>query len=608
MNTAGFCLAAAIGLSACSLAFAGIRTDVLHSSPAPFLYGFGEPVPDARIFRPYVDGDSQRILVRFELDTGRGGVAAELAPSMAIAAGATRLLRTFDLVAGLHSFDVPSRQVDEVLAKLRSTRGVRYAEADGTVRIESQVTPWGITYIRAPEFWSAYGSGAGVKIAVLDTGIDIGHPDLPVPVAAMSFVTDQTYADGNSHGSHVAGTILALENDAGVVGVGPSLSLVVAKVLNNAGVGQWSDIIAGVDWAVAQEAKVINMSFSGSEHSQAMQDAVDAALASGCLPIAAAGNQATDLPRYPAHMMNVMSVAAIDDNGNPAWFSNFGPAISVAAPGVGVESTIPLSGWEITFDTKTRPAIHVARSPENPRDGRNIYCQHGWFIGDFPGSVRGNIAHIRDSLFFPADYVIENAWDAGAIAVVLSSELESGYQPAISYDHFRPVWFVDKSVGDEMILADGLDASISPKPPGHGYAAFDGTSMASPHVAGAAGTLFASFIPNSGLPPLIPQTVRWVLERTADQPSAVPHNDFYGYGIVNLKHAGDYLHGRIRCAGDLNADSMVEDSDFLSFVLAYSDLVSPGGPYTGADLNGDSVTDDSDFQIFVRSYDALICP
>lgn len=606
MNVARSYLAAVAALSGCAAAFAGVRTEVLHNSPAPFLYGFGQPDPGAGIFQAGRTGDTRRILVRFEPQLNRGG--ADTAPAIAIGAGATRLLRSFELVQDLHTFEVATAQVDEVLARLRALPSVRYAEADGTVHIESQTTPWGISHIHAPEYWPAFGTGLGVKVAVLDTGFDTGHPDLPVPAAAASFVPGETYFDGHSHGSHVAGTILARDNDIGVVGVGPSLSLVVAKVLSNAGEGEWADIIAGVEWSVAQGAKVLNMSFSGADYSQAMQDAMNAAFAAGCLPVAAAGNQSTNEPRYPASMDNVMSVAAVSEIDEPAWFSNFGPTISVAAPGTQVESTVPVNSWQITFGFKTRTAIHVPGSQENPRYGRNIYCEYGWFYWDFPDSVSGNIAHIRDSLFFPADYVIENAWDAGAIAVVLSSDLESGYQPAITYDHFRPVWYVQKSVGDELILSDGVNMSITPAAAGHGYDSYDGTSMASPHVAGAAGALFASFVPAIGLPPLPPATVRWVLERTADQPGPGPRNDLVGYGVINLKHAGDYLSGRIRCAGDLNADSMVDDADFERFILAYNDLVSPGGPYTGADFNGDAAADDSDFQIFVRSYDALICP
>lgn len=595
-------IAAIAALSGCAAAFAGVRSQVVNNSPAPFLFGFGQPDPDAGFFLARPPTRTRRILVRFEHDA-----AKDRAPQVAISVGAARLVRSFDLVPNLHSIEVPSDQLNQVLAKLRATPGVRYAEPDGTVRIESQATPTGISHISAPAFWAAYGTGNGVKVAVLDTGIDSGHPDLPVPAAAMSFVPGETFADGHSHGSHVAGTALALDNDIGVVGVAPSLSLVVAKVLSDSGTGEWSDIIAGVEWSVAQGARVINMSFSGADDSQAMRDAINAAVAAGCLPIAAAGNQTTSLPRYPASMPNVMSVAAVTPINDPAWFSNFGPTISVAAPGTEVESTVPISGWQITFGIKTRQATHVPGSQSNPRFGRNIYCDYGWFYWDFPDEVSGNIAHIRDSLFFPADFVIENAWDAGAIAVVLSSDLESGYQPAITYDHFRPVWYVEKSVGDELILSDGVNASITQSPAGHGYDTYEGTSMACPHVVGAAGALFGAFVPDSGLPALPPQTVRWVLERTADQPGPAPRNDIYGFGVINLKRAGDYLFGRIRCPGDLNADSVVDDSDFQSFISYYNELISPGGPYTGADFNGDAAADDSDFQSFILSYDALLC-
>lgn len=601
----GLVLAAAVASVGCCAvhAIAGARSEVIRNSPAPFLFGFGQPDPGAGILLPQAQFPTSRILVRFEPGAARGQE-----PALAISAGASRVDRSFTLVPGLYSFDVPAAQIAEVVAKLKKTPGVLYAEASGRVRIESQTTPWGIPHIHAPEFWSAYGKGAGAKVAVLDTGFDFGHPDLPAPIASMSFVAGSTASDLNSHGSHVSGTILALDNDTGVVGVGPELSLIVAKVIDDSGYGDWPEIIAGVEWAVAQGAKVINMSFSGADYSQSLQDAMSAAFAAGALPVAAAGNEFTNVPRYPAALDNVMSVAAIDDNDNPAWFSNYGPTISVAAPGVEVESTVPLGGWEIKWAFQSRPAKHVPGSQENPRYGRMIYCDYGWFYWDFPSEAAGNIAHIRDSLIFPVDYVIENAWDAGAIAVVLSSDLESGYQPAVTYDHFRPVWYVDKAVGDELIQNDGVNASIVPAAAGHGYDTYDGTSMACPHVVGAAGSLFGEFVPRAGLPALTPQTVRWVLERTADQPGPAPRNDLYGYGIINLKRAGDYLYGRIRCAGDLNADLVVEDADFEIFIQSYNALIAPGGPYTGADFNGDGFTDDLDFQYFVQSYDRLLCP
>ena len=115
-------------------------------------------------------------------------------------------------------------------------------------------------------------------------------------------------------------------------------------------------------------------------------------------------------------------------------------------------------------------------------------------------------------------------------------------------------------------------------------------------------------MPEAGLPPLPPATVRWVLERTADNPGTPPRNNQFGYGIINAEKAGDYLAGRIRCAGDLNSDGVVDDADFSIFLGFYNAYLSPGGKYTGADFNGDGVADDQDFQRFVVRYDDLLCP
>ena len=168
----------------------------------------------------------------------------------------------------------------------------------------AQKLPWGINRIDAE---LANGTGLGITVCVVDTGIDKDHPDLQANiVGGRNFVAKGTtvdstkWDDDNGHGTHVAGTIAALDNTIGVVGVAPSASLLAAKVLNRQGSGYLSDVIAGVDYCVQNGAKVVSMSLGSSSDVQVVHDAVDAAYASGALVVAAAGNDYGGAVSYPA--------------------------------------------------------------------------------------------------------------------------------------------------------------------------------------------------------------------------------------------------------------------------------------------------------------------
>jgi subtilisin len=206
----------------------------------------------------------------------------------------------------------------------------------------SQVTPWGINAIKAPDAWeTSTVRGTGVTVAVVDTGIDYTHPDLVGKVVGgYSFVRyTKNYMDDNGHGTHVAGTIAAVDNDIGVVGVAPGASLLAVKVLDRSGSGYTSNVISGIQWSVANGAQVISMSLGSSSDSQALHDAVDAAYAEGVVVVAAAGNDYGGAVSYPAAYDSVIAVSAVDSSNNIASFSNVGPQVDLAAPGVSVYST-----------------------------------------------------------------------------------------------------------------------------------------------------------------------------------------------------------------------------------------------------------------------------
>lgn len=216
---------------------------------------------------------------------------------------------------------------------------------DGQAFALEQQLPWGVDRIDAELVQQRYGiKGFGVKVAVIDTGIDQNHPDLKA-YGGASFITS-TFQDDNGHGTHVAGTIAALDNGEGVLGVAPEAQIYALKVLNSAGSGNYSDIAAAIEWSIDNGMNIISMSLGGSSPSELLRAAVVKAHQAGILIIAAAGNAGNDTGTgdnvlYPARYPEVIAVAATDSSDKRASFSSTGPDVELAAPGVNILSTFP---------------------------------------------------------------------------------------------------------------------------------------------------------------------------------------------------------------------------------------------------------------------------
>lgn len=215
---------------------------------------------------------------------------------------------------------------------------------EGQPSILAETIPEGVAQIGAPKSWDC-GTGHGIKVFVLDTGIDSDHPDLKGNFkGGISFVpTESSWKDFNSHGTHCAGTIAATYTGSGVVGVAPKAYLYAVKVLNGSGSGRYSWIISGIDWVMKKKGlRIISMSLGGSSGSTALQKICEAANKRGVLIVAAAGNSGPGKPvGYPAKYPTVVAVSAIGSDNVIAGFSSRGPEVEICAPGVNVLSTIP---------------------------------------------------------------------------------------------------------------------------------------------------------------------------------------------------------------------------------------------------------------------------
>lgn len=237
---------------------------------------------------------------------------------------------------------------------------VEYVELDGKVKASSQMTPWGVSHVKATDVHQMGVTGRGIKVGVLDTGIDYMHEDLRV-IGGATFVEGSTdYLDDNGHGTHVAGTVAALNNTIGVLGTATQASLYAIKVLDEYGSGNYSDVVAGIEWAITNQINILNMSFGGSSSSLTLQAAVDKAYNSGLLLIASAGNNGYDRKgtiTYPAAYDSVIAVGAVDQNNKRASFSSVGRELELMAPGVEIQSTIP-GGFAVKSGT-SMAAPHV---------------------------------------------------------------------------------------------------------------------------------------------------------------------------------------------------------------------------------------------------------
>ncbi|MDK8463702.1 S8 family serine peptidase [Marinobacter sp. SS13-12] len=321
-------------------------------------------------------------ILSFDADPGSVAMAAAMAVSERRNLGRGAWLMRRDSARNLATMS--ARQVEDAredtldwIRELREQPGVAAAEPN-YLYTSQQVAPdddplydrqWNLPLTRAPMAWQAApDAGLGIGIAVFDTGVfrsppttgGAWHPDLDENVRLISgeimdYVSgdldidqepgrDTNPADpgdgktrsSNFHGTHVAGVAAAVDNVQGIVGMASGASIYPVRVLGRDGVGSSADLIAAVNWAAGRsEIDVINLSLGGLGPSNALKSAIDAAWAggNGQLIVAAAGNQGTDEPTYPAAYPNVIGVGAVDGAGKRASYSNVGESVDVVAPG-----------------------------------------------------------------------------------------------------------------------------------------------------------------------------------------------------------------------------------------------------------------------------------
>ncbi|MFQ5656862.1 MAG: S8 family peptidase [Candidatus Methylomirabilales bacterium] len=206
---------------------------------------------------------------------------------------------------------------------------------------------WAQRILGIPRVWQIT-QGEGVEVAVLDTGIDVDHPDLADAIVETKDFTGEGIEDTNGHGTHVAGIIAARLNDVGFVGVAPKAGLLAGKVLGKGGRGSFEWIAQGIEWAIAKGAHVISMSLGGSASTHRLFVSVHEALVKGRFIVCAAGNEGSLFQNsigFPGRYGGVITAASHDENGNPSGFSSRGGEVDFMAPGSNIWSTYKDGGY-----------------------------------------------------------------------------------------------------------------------------------------------------------------------------------------------------------------------------------------------------------------------
>ncbi|MBT0587757.1 S8 family serine peptidase [Alteromonas oceanisediminis] len=324
------------------------------------------------------EATEQRYIVTFKQNQSTHAAGAEKQQSMDSASDSEERAVGFDAEtakstlsrygATVHKVLAPQGMVSASMGKkiynqLLADPAIESVSTDSRRYLMAQNTPYGFNMVQANQF--SQNDTQARKVCIIDTGYNLGHPDLPdqndgVSGNANNSAVGNWYNDGNGHGTHVAGTIGALNNSSGIVGVYPGVDMHIVKIFDDN--GEWtyaSNIIDGVNQCQSAGANVVNMSLGGGSSSNAERNAMDQFNANGILLVAAAGNDGNSSLSYPASYDAVMSVAAVGSNESRASYSQYNSQVEIAGPGSAVYSTYPTNTYA-TLSGTSMATPHVA--------------------------------------------------------------------------------------------------------------------------------------------------------------------------------------------------------------------------------------------------------
>lgn len=415
-----------------------------------------------------------------------------------------------------------------------------------------QIVPFGLNAIYARQAQLGRVEGV-INVVVADTGLDYHHPELKDVFAGGRNVIANTDdpLDDDWHGTHIAGTIAAADNNIGVVGVAPNIRLWGVKVLNGHGAGTTEHVVKGLDWIAAKKDEVggnwiVNLSLGAYTESPGEREAFQRIRDKGILVIAASGNLSTaTVPAavaFPAAYPSVISVGATTIDGQLAYFSGQGPELDFTAPGVEILSTVPVGRSDVSYvaDGSTATIVQeLIGSKKGVVSAEFVYCGFGK-LDEFPSRVAGRIALLQrgGEITFAEKTRRAKAAGATAVAIFDNVPVPQGYWTLVQNDEDRafdwPVTVRLSMQAGEALLAKGPH-TITVAFTTDDYFASSGTSMSCPHVVGAAALVW------SLAPEATAAQVMNALTVTATDLGDPGPDTRFGAGMVNAYAAARFL-------------------------------------------------------------------
>lgn len=488
-------------------------------------------------------------VVQAKPDTTR--VIVSMKPGQAAAARAALRAAGGEIKLEIHGMDAVAIEVPTVALKgLANNPNIEYIEEDlvrhafattspsAAPYLTGQLTPYGIKMVQADQMPAGDANTANRKVCIIDSGYDLAHEDLSGNAVAgeNDSGTGLWSTDENHHGTHVAGTIAAINNSGvGVVGVNPNkkLKLHIIKVFNAAGWAYSSTLASAANKCGTAGANVISMSLGGARSNRTEMRAFDALASKGVLSIAAAGNDGTTKLSYPAGYASVMSVGALDEFKAWATFSQYNSKVEISAPGVAVLSTVPMNSGSksgLTVGATTYAAGDMDGSPKT-----TVTAPLADFgLGDVVNTaMAGKVCLVaRGTIDFATK--VTNCKTSGGVAAVIYNNVAGAFGGTMGTT-VTTIPSVTATDVDGLAMKGQLGQSATVAVIPSSYAFFDGTSMATPHVSAVAALVWSYFPTCTGA------QIRTSLGLSAEDQGTPGRDTKFGYGLVRAKAAYDRI-------------------------------------------------------------------